>query len=124
MNDMKLKPCPCCGSTDVKSDRGATPRGTNGHVECLEEDCWLIMYGKTEEHAIEMWNRRTDGEKGYEYTAFGMMSTEDQETLWQAEADGKMLQSWIGDKWCDLLYPCMGFSDIIYRVKPGENNGA
>ena len=50
----KLLPCPFCGSNNVHSDTDCR----SGFVECLEDDCWAMMRGKTEKHAVIMWNRR------------------------------------------------------------------
>lgn len=53
----KLKPCPFCGSTDIKS--------MDSYMECLGCTAYGpgVFYGEdAEEQAMEAWNRR-HGEK-------------------------------------------------------------
>lgn len=56
----KLKPCPFCGSKDIIVKRLTR----NCFIsECWEYSCRAIgPTGRTEEEAIEAWNRRTEEE--------------------------------------------------------------
>ena len=55
---MSILPCPFCGNPDPMSDTAIFNGLKRGMVQCLKEECWAFMYGKTESQAIKMWNRR------------------------------------------------------------------
>lgn len=60
MSEIKLKPCPFCGSTDIKLWKGL------GEVSGTCRKCGAhsgYAIGKTKEDAAEAWNRRADTEK-------------------------------------------------------------
>ena len=47
-------PCPFCECEDVIVDSSSG----KGFVECLNEKCYAIMWGRSESHALKMWNKR------------------------------------------------------------------
>ena len=56
----KLKPCPFCGSVDVKVHN---PYFTDNYymVQCYGCNCNTALY-KTVNQAVEAWNRRAENE--------------------------------------------------------------
>ena len=81
MKDIELKPCPFCGSRDVRIERITHDAGMSGRIEMAFVQCqkcratggkaddWddhyqTIVQNKTlEDFAIERWNRRADDEQ-------------------------------------------------------------
>lgn len=66
MADVKLKPCPFCGSEaeivwDVDAGYNSFPE-ENYHVRCIRCGCDLggVFGFETEEEAAETWNRRAE----------------------------------------------------------------
>ena len=55
-----LKPCPFCGSKDVKLLIDVTDgEGKSGFaVGCLNFGCWAVGPVRQDESAIKYWNRR------------------------------------------------------------------
>lgn len=61
MNKIKLKPCPFCGSKNIKLYH--TECEVNGECQnCGASSGYRIFWGKkpTKEEAAEAWNRRAD----------------------------------------------------------------
>jgi Lar family restriction alleviation protein len=54
----ELKPCPFCGSDAMSDTELIRPKYRVGFVECLGEECHVIIRARTEKKAIELWNRR------------------------------------------------------------------
>jgi Lar family restriction alleviation protein len=54
----EVKSCPYCGGNYLIVDTEVMCNKKFGFVECLTEDCGAIMRGRTEAHAVKMWNRR------------------------------------------------------------------
>lgn len=65
-SDIKLLPCPCCASEEVRL--GKTERGCYGnyafhYVMCTE--CWLQTTSRIDpKEVVELWNTRKAGGKG------------------------------------------------------------
>lgn len=58
MSEVKLKPCPFCGSEDLEIEYSCLGlRGKRfADVACVE--CGVTMHGDCDEEAIQHWNRR------------------------------------------------------------------
>jgi hypothetical protein len=54
----QVKRCPHCDGNDLIVDTEVLHGREYGFVECLTEDCFALMRGKNETHAVKMWNRR------------------------------------------------------------------
>jgi len=57
----RLKPCPFCGGKARADTESLTVNGKPkefSFVECLGEDCNVIIRAKTEAQAVKMWQRR------------------------------------------------------------------
>lgn len=57
MSEIKIKPCPFCGGTDLEV-RDAD-KYTDAEVVCMNDSCGAsVAYGKTRDAAVAVWNRR------------------------------------------------------------------
>lgn len=64
--EMKLKPCPFCGGTNISIDTKLSDRPESGYgVTCLTDNCMGNIYihdgyYPTKEDVIEAWNTRSN----------------------------------------------------------------
>lgn len=63
MSEIKLKPCPFCGNTEIKLWH--SPFGVGGECKkCGANSGHEVEFnGETKQDAAEAWNRRADAEK-------------------------------------------------------------
>ena len=64
MENRELKPCPFCGGEALLLTRTRfyileINRGRRA-VFCANDDCSAIIFGNTDQEAIEKWNRRAE----------------------------------------------------------------
>ena len=57
--EIQLKPCPFCGSKDVKIRRPTFSEGLF-FIQCENQECEVIVETLTRalDHAVEVWNKR------------------------------------------------------------------
>jgi hypothetical protein len=59
--DHRLKRCPFCKSEARADTETIMVKGKpqqSGFVECMGEDCYVIIRARTEAQAVKMWQRR------------------------------------------------------------------
>lgn len=62
--DVKLKPCPFCGASAILWKRNGEVRIDCSKWSASDKSTHFVGIGaRTEEEAIEAWNRRTDHER-------------------------------------------------------------